>query len=102
MNGGRRNFSGCGPSTAGIVAGGQGPGGTINSSETWNGTSWTETNEINSARRGVILFGNESHGISKNLSNYVDQWLSIKKIGEAESLNVAVATGIILNQLTND
>ena len=32
----------------------------------------------------------------------VDQWLSIKKIGEAESLNVAVATGIILNQLTND
>ena len=56
----------------------------------------------NRSFNGVILFGNESHGISKNLSNYVDQWLSIKKIGEAESLNVAVATGIILNQLTND
>ena len=50
----------------------------------------------------IDFFGNKSHGISKNLSNYVDQWLSIKKIGEAESLNVAVATGIILNELTND
>tara|TARA_Y100001937_G_scaffold121271_1_gene179798 strand:+ start:104 stop:895 length:792 start_codon:yes stop_codon:yes gene_type:complete len=60
MNGGRRNFAGCGPSTAGIVAGGQGPGGTVNSSETWDGTSWTETNNLNSSRRGVTLFGNDS------------------------------------------
>ena len=60
MNGGRRNFSGCGPPTAGIVAGGQGPGGTVNSSETWDGTSWTETNNLNSSRRGVMLFGNGS------------------------------------------
>ena len=56
--------------------------------------------KIRQAFNGVILFGNESHGISKNLSNYVDQWLSIKKIGEPESLNVAVATGIIKNHLT--
>jgi len=56
----------------------------------------------NKSFQGVILFGNESHGISKNLLNYVDQWLSIKKIGEAESLNVAVATGIIMNELTTD
>jgi hypothetical protein len=60
MNGGRRNFAGCGPSTAGIVAGGQGPGGVINSSETWDGTSWTETNNLNAARRGVMLFGDGS------------------------------------------
>ena len=68
------------------------------------GTSSNTKNNFKISRsfNGVILFGNESHGISKNLSNYVDQWLSIKKIGEAESLNVAVATGIILNQLTND
>ena len=68
------------------------------------GTSSNTKNNFKKNRsfNGVILFGNESHGISKNLSNYVDQWLSIKKIGEAESLNVAVATGIILNQLTND
>ena len=56
----------------------------------------------NKSFQGVILFGNESHGISKNLLNYVDRWLSIKKIGEAESLNVAVATGIIMNELTTD
>ena len=60
MNGGRRNFAGCGPSTAGIVAAGQGPGGTINSSEIYDGTSWTETNNLNSARRGNTLFGTDS------------------------------------------
>ena len=42
----------------------------------------TSSNTKNNSKKnrsfnGVILFGNESLGISKNLSNYVDQWLSI-------------------------
>ena len=57
MGTGRRNFAGCGPSSAGIVAGGQGP--TANA-ETWDGTSWTEVNNLNAARRGVTLFGDGS------------------------------------------
>ena len=51
---------------------------------------------------GILLFGSESHGISKNLIKYVDEWLSIKKVGSAESLNVSVATGILLNDLINN
>ena len=51
--------------------------------------------------KGIILLGSESHGISKNLIKYVDEWLSIKKVGNAESLNVSVASGILLNDIIN-
>ena len=51
--------------------------------------------------KGIILLGSESHGISKNLIKYVDEWLSIKKVGNAESLNVSVASGILLNNIIN-
>ncbi len=52
-------------------------------------------------KKGIILFGNESRGISKELEPYVDSWISIKKLGVAESLNVSVSTGIILDNLLN-
>lgn len=52
-------------------------------------------------KKGIILFGNESRGISKELEPYVDSWISIKKLGDAESLNVSVSTGIILDNLLN-
>ena len=68
------------------------------------GTSSNKKNNFkkNNSFNGILLFGNESQGISENLSIYVDEWISIKKIGNAESLNASVATGIILNQLTSD
>ena len=52
-------------------------------------------------KKGIILFGNESRGISKQLEPYVDSWVCIKKLGEAESLNVSVSTGIVLDNLLN-
>jgi len=52
-------------------------------------------------KKGIILFGNESRGISKQLEPYVDSWISIRKLGDAESLNVSVSTGIILDNLLN-
>lgn len=68
------------------------------------GTSSNKKNNFkkNNSFNGILLFGNESQGISENLSVYVDEWISIKKIGNAESLNASVATGIILNQITAD
>lgn len=48
----------------------------------------------------ILLMGSESHGISKELYQYITNEISIKKIGHAESLNVAIATGIILNEIT--
>jgi TrmH family RNA methyltransferase len=46
---------------------------------------------------GYLLMGSESHGISDALSGFVTQRLSIPRFGEAESLNVGVATAVILD-----
>ena len=43
-----------------------------------------------------IIIGNESKGIRENLIPYITQPITISKGGNAESLNAAVATGIIL------
>ncbi len=43
----------------------------------------------------VILIGSESFGISNNLIPFVNQRVKIPSFGKAESLNVAVATGIL-------
>ncbi len=46
---------------------------------------------------GYILLGNESRGISSELSDFVDFRLSIPNFGKAESLNVAVAGAVVLD-----
>jgi RNA methyltransferase, TrmH family len=48
---------------------------------------------------GMIVIGNESKGISPAIMERVDVKLTIPRIGKAESLNAAVATGIILSHL---
>jgi len=48
---------------------------------------------------GVLIIGNESKGIQNSIIEIVDQKITIPKIGTAESLNAAVATGIILSHL---
>jgi len=49
--------------------------------------------------KGVILVGNESKGIHPALLEQVRRRITIPRIGGAESLNAAVATGIILSHL---
>jgi TrmH family RNA methyltransferase len=48
---------------------------------------------------GLIVIGNESKGIHDELLPYVNEKITIPKKGKAESLNAAVATGIILSYL---
>lgn len=50
-------------------------------------------------RGGVILIGNEAHGISEALRSTVKQWIGIPGYGQAESLNAAMATAIICDNL---
>jgi len=50
-------------------------------------------------KSGWIAMGNESHGISAELSKHIDQRLTIPRYGQAESLNASVATAIILDNL---
>jgi TrmH family RNA methyltransferase len=50
-------------------------------------------------KEGIIVFGNESKGISPELADLVNIKLTIPKKGKAESLNVAVAVGIVLGRM---
>lgn len=50
-------------------------------------------------RNGILIIGNESKGIQNSIMDIIDQKITIPKIGIAESLNAAVATGIILSHL---
>ena len=47
--------------------------------------------------RGVLLLGSEAHGIDHNLKDLVTTFVTIPRYGDAESLNVAVAGAIILD-----
>ncbi|MEN8928419.1 MAG: RNA methyltransferase [Flavobacteriales bacterium] len=47
-----------------------------------------------------LLMGSESHGINSELEKFVTNKIKIPKIGKAESLNVAIATSILLHQFT--
>ncbi len=46
---------------------------------------------------GTLLMGNESKGISKELEKFVTEKINIPSYGKAESLNVAIATAVILD-----
>lgn len=48
-----------------------------------------------------LLMGSESHGIDEKLEKLVTDKIKIPKIGKAESLNVAIATSILLHQFTS-
>lgn len=48
---------------------------------------------------GIIIIGNESKGISDAVFKLVNEKITIPRKGHAESLNAAVATGIILSHL---
>ncbi len=49
--------------------------------------------------KGIMLIGSESHGISKQLLPFLKRRITIPSFGKAESLNAAVATGILLDNL---
>lgn len=50
---------------------------------------------FNKISKGIILIGNESQGIHNELLKYSTHKVSIASRGKAESLNAAVATGIL-------
>ncbi len=61
-----------------------------------NGISVADSGHI---KEGMILIGNESKGINESLTGLIQHRITIPKTGEAESLNAAVATGILLSHL---
>lgn len=53
-------------------------------------------NEYPVPQNGVLVMGSESHGIHPEIEKCLRETITIPRFGEAESLNVAMATGIIL------
>lgn len=49
-------------------------------------------------REGIILMGNEGNGIHQDILPFVSSPITIPKFGHGESLNVAMATAIILSE----
>jgi len=47
---------------------------------------------------GILLMGNEGKGISEDLLPFITHPITIPQFGQAESLNVSVATGILLSE----
>ena len=61
-----------------------------------DGEDITSTGRI---KEGMVVIGNESKGISETILQRVDKRITIPRKGKAESLNAAVATGIVLSHL---
>lgn len=49
----------------------------------------------------ILVMGNEGNGISKEVQQFIQEPLFIPQFGQAESLNVGVATGILLAAFMN-
>lgn len=47
---------------------------------------------------GILIMGNEGSGISKEIQSEITHPISIPRRGGAESLNVSIATGILLSE----
>lgn len=56
--------------------------------------------ELPKLNEGIIIIGNESQGIRPELLQLGIHRISIPRIGQAESLNAAVATGILVSHIT--
>jgi TrmH family RNA methyltransferase len=59
----------------------------------------TPVQKLSGDHTGILLIGNESKGINKELLQLANKKITIPRKGNAESLNAAVATGIILSHL---
>jgi TrmH family RNA methyltransferase len=52
-------------------------------------------------KSGLLVMGNEANGIRAEIKPFISDKIGISGHGNTESLNVAVATGIILNKFCN-
>ena len=52
-------------------------------------------------KRGILIMGNEANGVSEAIEALVEKKISIPQFGPktTESLNVATATAILLNEI---
>ena len=54
----------------------------------------------NFGHEGLVIMGNEGNGISPGIQKSVNKAVTIPRIGQAESLNVAIATALFCSEIT--
>jgi RNA methyltransferase, TrmH family len=59
-----------------------------------------EINSLGKIKEAILIIGNESKGIHPSLLKMANQKITIPRYGNAESLNAAVAAGIILSHIS--
>lgn len=57
----------------------------------------TDVHQLHWSGGGLLVIGNEANGISPAIEKLVTQKITIPRYGRAESLNAALATGIVLD-----
>lgn len=60
-----------------------------------------ELSAVNHVSEGILVIGNEGKGISESVMGKANKKITISRIGDAESLNAAVATSIMLYHFKN-
>jgi len=58
-----------------------------------------DVTKMDPVKEGLLIIGNESMGIDQELLQYANEKISVPRKGNAESLNAAVAAGILLSHL---
>lgn len=46
---------------------------------------------------GILVMGNESNGVSKDIEKHITEKITIPSFGETESLNVGIATAVVVD-----
>lgn len=59
----------------------------------------TNVHKVRFKESGILIIGNESKGISSAVEKFVTDRITIPRFGKAESLNAAIATAIIFDNI---
>ena len=58
-----------------------------------------DVHQVSFGKGGCVVIGNESKGISPPLEKYITDKITIPRYGKAESLNAAIATAVICDNI---
>ena len=62
----------------------------------------TDITYFNFPKKSVFVFGNEAHGISTKRMKIIQEFITIKRFGIGESLNIASAASIVMHMIKNN
>jgi TrmH family RNA methyltransferase len=61
-----------------------------------------DARSLKSAADAIVVVGSEGRGLSPAVRSLLQRRITIRRRGRAESLNAAVAAGIVIDRLTQD